>query len=44
MESEEKKKNGKTLIFRYSYKHPITGEIIRSKAGRPFPIWVDSEN
>jgi hypothetical protein len=35
-------KKGKRLIFRWWYKHPKTGKIIRSKNGRPMPIWVDA--
>ena len=31
---------GYKLIFRWSYKHPKTGKIIRPKNGRPFPMLV----
>lgn len=28
------------VIFRMSFRHPKTGQIIRSKDGKPFPIKV----
>lgn len=42
--SSDEQKPGKKLIFRWTYKHPETGEIIRPKNGRPFPIWVDADS
>jgi hypothetical protein len=31
---------GYRLIFRWWFRHRITGKIVRSKTGRPFPLWV----
>lgn len=31
----------KRLIFRWWYRHPKTGRIIRAKH-RPFPMWIDA--
>jgi len=28
------------LIFRWWFRHHRTGKIIRSRTGRPFPLWV----
>ena len=32
--------DGYRYIFRWSYRHPLTGAIIRPKNGRPFKIPV----
>lgn len=34
--------NAENVIFRMSFRHPITKKIIRSKDGKPFPIKVKS--
>lgn len=39
--SNDSSSKGKKLIFRHWFKHPTSGAIIRSKTGKPFPIWVD---
>jgi|GEM_PF-2444225 len=43
-DDSERSKEGKTLIFRASIKHPETGERIYPKNGKAFPIWVDNED
>lgn len=32
--------DGYVIIFRWSFRHPKTGKVIRPKNGRPFPIRV----
>jgi hypothetical protein len=40
MDKDKKaEKPGYHLIFRWTYRHPRTGKIIRATI-RPFPIWV----
>jgi len=40
MRKKDNQQHGKRLIFRWWYRHPVTGEIIRARK-RPFPMWVD---